>query len=244
MNYDIKQPTTAPPPSAHAGRSALAGAAAARTQDRLAVAVFLTAVTVFLLIAFQVMHAGAITVIDLRVAQWLHAQAGPGLTDALLAVSQMHAPAGIAVLAAGMAVYMTLKREHYWLLAVLLTIPAGMLLNVLLKHGFERPRPVFDHPLVTLATYSFPSGHAAYSTMLYGLLAAYVAHRVDRWHWRLTSVLVCGAIVALVAFSRLYLGAHYLSDVLAGVCEGIAWLAVVWIAVTGLQRRRRPGAGY
>ena len=52
-----------------------------------------------------------------------------------------------------------------------LTMPAGMILNVLLKNLFERGRPVFDHPLVALATYSFPSGHAAYSTMLYGLLA-------------------------------------------------------------------------
>jgi membrane-associated phospholipid phosphatase len=244
MNYDIKQPPTAPPSLTHARRSEQIGVAAARMQGRLAVAIFLMATAAFLLVAFQVVHQGPITVVDLRVAQWLHIHAGPGLTDALLAVSQMHAPAGIAVLAAGMAVYMTLKRDHYWLLAVLLTMPAGMLLNVLLKHGFERPRPIFEHPLVTLATYSFPSGHAAYSTMLYGLLAAYVAHRVDRWHWRLASVLICGAIVALVVLSRLYLGAHYLSDVLAGVFEGIAWLALVWIAVTGLRRRQRPGAGY
>jgi undecaprenyl-diphosphatase len=80
--------------------------------------------------------------------------------------------------------------------------------------------------------------------MLYGLLAAYVAHRVDRWQWRLVSVLVCGAIVALVIFSRLYLGAHYLTDVLAGMFEGLALLALVWLVVTRLRRRQAPGAGY
>ncbi len=244
MNSDIKQPPSAPPSLTHARRSEQIGAATSRMQGRLAMAIFLLATIAFLLVAFQVVHHGPATVVDIRLANWLHLKAGPDLTEALLAVTQMHAPAGIAVLAAGMAVYMALKREHYWLLAVLLTMPAGMLLNVLLKHGFERPRPIFDQPLVMLTTYSFPSGHAAYSTMLYGLLAAYVAHRVDRWHWRLASVLICGAIVALVGFSRLYLGAHYLSDVLAGVFEGIAWLAVVWIAVTTLRRRQRPGAGY
>jgi undecaprenyl-diphosphatase len=57
-------------------------------------------------------------------------------------------------------------------------------------------------------------------------------------------VLVCGAIVALVAFSRLYLGAQYLTDVLAGVFEGLAWLALVWMVVTRWRRRRAPGAGY
>lgn len=240
MNEHIKQP----PAAAHSQTHAMQRERAARVQDRVGLAIFVLATVAFLLVAWQVVRAGPATVLDARLAQWLHAHAGPGLTDALLAVTHMHAPAGIAVLAAGMAVYMALKRDHYWLLAVLLTMPAGMLLNVLLKLGFERPRPMFDEPLVMLTTYSFPSGHAAYSTMLYGLLAAYVAHRVDRWHWRLSSVLVCVAIVALVVFSRLYLGAHYLTDVLAGVLEGIAWLAVVWIAVTNLRRRQRPGAGY
>ena len=244
MNSDSKQPPSAAPSVTHARSTEPTGLTTSRVQDRLAVAIFLLATIAFLLVAFQVVHQGPATVFDVRLANWLHLKAGPGLTEALLAVTQMHAPAGIAVLAAGMALYMALKRDHYWLLAVLLAMPAGMLLNVVLKHGFERPRPVFDQPLVMLATYSFPSGHAAYSTMLYGLLAAYVAHRVDRWHWRLASVLICAAIVALVVFSRLYLGAHYLSDVLAGVFEGIAWLAVVWIAVTNLRRRQRPGAGY
>jgi undecaprenyl-diphosphatase len=137
-----------------------------------------------------------------------------------------------------------LKRDHYWLLAVMLTMPAGMVLNVMLKLYFARQRPEFDEPLLHLATYSFPSGHAAYSTMLYGLLAAYVAHRVDRWRWRLASVLMCAAIIVLIAFSRLYLGAHYLTDVVAGVLEAVAWLALVWMAVTTLRRRRKPGAGY
>ena len=80
--------------------------------------------------------------------------------------------------------------------------------------------------------------------MLYGLLAAYVAHRVDRWRWRLASVLACAALIGLIAFSRMYLGAHYLTDVVAGILEGVAWLALVWMGVTTLRRRRRPGAGY
>jgi undecaprenyl-diphosphatase len=244
MNYDAKQPSAAVHPLSHARYRERAGVAASRLQSRLGLAIFVGSAFAFLLLAYQVVSQGSAAGIDLRLAQWLHAHASPALTDALLAVTQMHAPAGIAVLAAGMAVYMALKRDHYWLLAVLLTMPAGMILNVLLKNLFERNRPVFDSPLVVLATYSFPSGHAAYSTMLYGLLAAYVAHRVDRWQWRLLSVLMCGAIVMLVSFSRLYLGAHYLTDVLAGVCEGLAWLALVWLIVTGLRRRQAPGAGY
>jgi undecaprenyl-diphosphatase len=244
MNYDAKQPPAAVPALPHARYRAQDGLAASRLQARLGVLIFVLSAFAFLLLAYQVVNQGPAAAMDLKLARWLHAHASPAMTDALLAVTQMHAPAGIAVLAAGMAVYMGLKRDHYWLLAVLLTMPAGMILNLLLKDLFERQRPVFEQPLIQLATYSFPSGHAAYSTMLYGLLAAYVAHRVDRWQWRLVSVLVCGAIVTLVAFSRLDLGAHYLTDVLAGVFEGLAWLALVWLIVTRLRRRQTPGAGY
>jgi membrane-associated phospholipid phosphatase len=244
MNYDAKQPRAAMHTLLHAHHREQTGSAAARLQGILGLAIFMLSTLAFLLLAYQVVQRGPAAALDLRLAQWLHAHATPALTEALMAVTQMHAPAGIAVLAAGMAIYMALKRDHYWLLAVLLAMPAGMILNVLLKNLFERSRPVFEQPLVMIATYSFPSGHAAYSTMLYGLLAAYVAHRVDRWQWRLVSVLVCGAIVALVAFSRLYLGAHYLTDVLAGMFEGLAWLALVWMVVTRLRRRQAPGAGY
>nr|WP_314623153.1 phosphatase PAP2 family protein [uncultured Noviherbaspirillum sp.] len=244
MNYDAKQPPATVHTLPHARYREQPGVAASRLQTRLAIAVLALSLLAFLLLAYQVVYKGPATALDQRLAHWLHANGSAPLTEALLAVTQMHAPAGIAVLAAGMAIYMALKRDHYWLLAVLLTMPAGMILNVLLKNLFERHRPVFEQPLVMLATYSFPSGHAAYSTMLYGLLAAYVAHRVDRWQWRLVSVLVCGAIVALVAFSRLYLGAHFLTDVLAGAFEGLAWLALIWLVVTRLRRRQAPGAGY
>ena len=244
MNHEAKQPPAIAHVLPQPRYRERTGAAVSRLQARLGLAILALSVFAFLLLAYQVAQQGVATSLDLWVAQWLHAHASPAMTDPLLAVSQMHAPAGIAVLATGMAIYLALKRDHYWLLAVLLTMPAGMVLNVLLKNLFERHRPVFDQPLVVIATYSFPSGHAAYSTMLYGLLAAYVAHRVDRWQWRLVSVLACGAIVTLVAFSRLYLGAHYLTDVLAGIFEGLAWLALVWLVVTHLRRRQAPGSGY
>lgn len=244
MNYDIKHPPAEVHPLPQIHHRQQSGLASARLQERLGLAILALSALAFLLLVWQVVHSGPATLLDLKLAQWLHAQATPAVTHAMMAVTQMHAPAGIAVLATGMAIYMALKRDHYWLLAVLLTIPTGMVLNVLFKNLLERHRPVFEQPLVMIATYSFPSGHAAYSTMLYGLLAAYVAHRVDRWQWRLVSVLACGAILALVMFSRLYLGAHYLTDVMAGFFEGLAWLALIWLAITHLRRRHSPGAGY
>jgi undecaprenyl-diphosphatase len=114
-----------------------------------------------------------------------------------------------------------------------------MLLNKLLKYAFHRPRPFFTDPIISLDSYSFPSGHTMAATVLYGVLAAYfVANTRD---WRRRVLVICGAgfLILLVAFSRMYLGAHYLSDVLGAIAEGLAWLALCLTVVHFFWQRRR-----
>lgn len=107
-----------------------------------------------------------------------------------------------------------------------------MLLNVLMKYAFHRARPSFDDPLLVLTTYSFPSGHVAGATLFYGVVAAMLISRTAAWRWRVMVVLAAITMVALVALTRVYLGVHYLSDVLAAFAEGVAWLA---LCLTGLH---------
>ena len=95
-----------------------------------------------------------------------------------------------------------------------------MLLNVGLKNVFTRPRPVFEEPLVHLSTFSFPSGHAVASTVFYGALCALVLAHARSPAARAAAIVATVVMVLLVCFSRVYLGAHYLSDVVAGVCVG------------------------
>jgi undecaprenyl-diphosphatase len=118
----------------------------------------------------------------------------------------------------------------------------GNFLNFCLKRLIQRGRPVFDDPLSTLATYSFPSGHAMASTVFYGLLAIYAS--VNARQRYAAHVAIGGAVlmVGLVSFSRVYLGLHYLSDVMGGISEGIAWLALALIALHCI-RRRAAGSG-
>lgn len=117
-------------------------------------------------------------------------------------------------------------------------MPGGSLLNVFVKDAFARPRPTFDDPLLTLHTYSFPSGHALGATVLYGLLAAFAVWKVRACRWRLPAAAAGGLLILLVCFSRIYLGVHYLSDVLGGIAEGVAWLALCMTGVSTLRRRR------
>ncbi|MCE3262370.1 MAG: hypothetical protein K0R43_1449 [Pseudoduganella sp.] len=179
-----------------------------------------------------------LSAVDVGVAHWLHANAGEPLISMLLAFSHVHSTAGIAFMSLLLAWHLWRRRAHYWMLTLLLAVPPGMLLNVLLKHGYQRLRPSFAEPLLTLPTYSFPSGHALAATVFYGVLASYLWVRAQGAAQRTAVALGALLMVSLVAFSRLYLGVHYLSDVVAGVLEGLGWLAVCITAVSSLRRHR------
>lgn len=208
----------------------------------LSVGLLLLALTaaLFAVIARDVMAAGAITVLDLRVAHWFHAQAHAreALTRAVLLWTHLHSGVGVAVLATLLGLYFYARRASYWLLTLLIAIPGGMFLNLLLKYSFLRLRPRFDQPILSLETYSFPSGHMASATLLYGLLAAYLLCRTPQWHRRLAIAAAALLLAGLVGLSRIYLGVHYLSDVLAAFAESCGWLAVCISACSSLRRRR------
>ena len=189
-------------------------------------------------LAEDVMGKEEITVLDLQVAHWFHAHAFEPLTSFMLGVSLVHTGYGMAVLVAALGWYFWRVKARYWLLALLVAVPTGALLNVALKYYFQRARPAFDEPLVTLMTYSFPSGHTSAATVFYGLLASYLVIARPHWRVRLGTAAGCSLMVLLVALSRVYLGAHYLSDVLAAMAESVAWLAVCITAISTLRRRR------
>jgi membrane-associated phospholipid phosphatase len=204
------------------------------------IALILCAAMVFGEIAEDVVQGDKITLIDVQLAHWFRQRAiqGSGFTDAMLFITHWNGIVGASVMGVLLALWFWYRKAHYWLIVVLAAVPGGMLLNVVLKHIFRRARPTLEDPLLTLSTYSFPSGHTAAATVFYGLLACYLVRRVRGWPARAAVVAACAMMVMLVALSRMYLGVHYLSDVLAAAAEGAAWLAVCITAVSTLQRRR------
>ena len=203
----------------------------------IGLAVVLLAVFVFANIAEDVVARDSLVVFDEIVTQWLHAHATPWRTDFFLFVTTWHNTLGIMVMVTLMALWLAYKRSWDWLLRLLLSVPLGMLLNVLLKYIFQRQRPVFDQPLLTLASYSFPSGHTAGATLLYGVLAAWLLTLLQR-RWHAPVVVLAAMMVALVALSRVYLGAHYPSDVFAAMASSTAWLAIVSTGVSTWRKRQ------
>jgi len=205
------------------------------------VIVLLLAMAGFARIADAVVAGAPITALDVQLANWLnaHAHAHAFLRGFLLVVTQVHSTPGMLGLTAVAAWWLVRRDARHWVPALVAAVPGGMLLNVGMKHSFERARPHFVEPIVSLGTYSFPSGHTVAATLLYGFLACYLVGHVRGRARQAAIVAAACAMVALVAGSRLYLGAHYLTDVLAATLEGCAWLAVCVTATATLRRRQR-----
>lgn len=199
---------------------------------------FVAAGAIFLGLAWNVAAHDTIVTVDATVAEWLHRHAYAPLTAAMFAVTHANSTVATSVLGALFALALARMREWYWIASVALAMGGGLLLNLALKHAYERARPRFDDPFLTLDTYSFPSGHTAGATLFYGVLAAFLVSRSSSHRRRATWVTLAIVAIALVAFSRIYLGAHYLSDVLAAACSSTAWLVLSLAAVRAIIHRR------
>jgi undecaprenyl-diphosphatase len=152
----------------------------------------------------------------------------------------------LALVTFGVAVYLWMVGKRRTALFVVAAIGGGMLLSAVLKIGFERPRPALVPHEVRVYTASFPSGHAMLSATTYLTLGALLARANTR---RRVKTFVLGFAVALtlmIGLSRIYLGVHWPSDVLAGWCGGAAWAALCWFVALQLQRKGQvepPSAG-
>ena len=206
---------------------------------RLGVGALLLVAAAWLLgaIAEDVATNDRLTVLDVEVARWLRAHATEPVTRAMLLITNLHSTIAVSCYAAIAGALLAWRRQWRWLATVFVCVAGGLTLNVLMKLAFHRARPVLDDPLLTLTSYSFPSGHVAGSTLMYGLVVAAVFARTRRLAWRFLAVVAAAACIALVAFTRMYLGVHYLSDVAAAFAEGVAWLALCFSALEIFWRR-------
>ncbi|MDQ6651753.1 MAG: phosphatase PAP2 family protein [Acidobacteriota bacterium] len=191
-------------------------------------------------ISEDVINHEPLTIADAQLSTWLHTHASPALTTFLWIVTSLHSTLAVSSVAIILGLYLLWRRQPYWLAALWLSVFGGMLLNKLLKFAFHRARPHFNDPILTLTSYSFPSGHTMMATVLYGALAAFLVAKTRSWRWRALVILSAGLLIALVGFSRIYLGAHYLSDVLGAIAEGLAWLSLCLTSAYYFWRKGNP----
>lgn len=206
-------------------------------QLTIAILAFLAAAWLFGGVTEDVLSGDPLTTVDKTLEAWLSMHREEFLTSLMSAVSWLHTwPSGVA--AAFFIGYVSFARAWRWVVFSIAAVPGGMLVNTAVKTIIHRERPTLSGLSAALDTFGFPSGHTIAATLIYGVAATYLASRTRRWELRVAFAVGAVFLVVLVATSRLYLGVHYLSDVLAAMAEGVAWLTVCHIAVNTWWIRR------
>jgi undecaprenyl-diphosphatase len=207
----------------------------------LAAGVAATAVAgdVFMDIAERVqLESSRMHQVDGSVHAWARETRTTGGTTFFTIMTVIGTPAGLAAVSALIAVYLGIKGRWRWAAYLFFTGGAGGLLNLWLKALFARARPELAEALRGAHGYSFPSGHAMGSTIVFGALS-YLAFRIFKtWRSRALAVAVTASMVVAIAASRIYLGVHWISDIAGGISAGLVWLVTTTVAYETFRRIR------
>lgn len=164
---------------------------------------------------------------DSTVTSAIHKHATPQITALMKALTILGSSVVMTPLSILALVTCYIRREFHALKILAATFGGALILESLLKLAFHRPRPVPFFDLPTPASFSFPSGHALFSFCFFSALAALLSPRLARSGARLAIWVVTIFLVLGIGVSRVYLGVHYPSDVVAGYAAGIVWVATV-----------------
>ena len=149
----------------------------------------------------------------------------PAATTFFVTVTQIGGPVGASVIALAVTIFLLVKKRYRWAIYLAITAGGGALLNLGLKEIFRRQRPDLSIALRQAHGYSFPSGHAMGSMIVFSALAYLAVRSLRDWRSRSLAVALTIAFILAVGASRIYLGVHWISDIGAGYCAGLLWFA-------------------
>jgi undecaprenyl-diphosphatase len=183
------------------------------------------------------MREGDTTRFDLAIRNWAHQFASPAMTRAMTAISLLGYDLLIVALVIALAAFAFLRwrRAAGWLA---ISMAGALALDLALKYSFHRPRP---QPFFGAAphSFSFPSGHALCSFCFYAVLAGLIAARTRSMVLRVAVGVMAAALVVAIGLSRIYLGMHYPSDVIAGYLAAAMWVATLLVLDRWRESRRK-----
>lgn len=220
-----------------------------RVLGALLLAVF--ALAVFSWLALEV-REGETLQFDSLVRNTVHQHASPAVTIVMKGFTVIGASVCTFVVLAAAVISFWLAGMRRAAIMLLIAMAGSLVLELSLKHVFHRarPEPYFNVPLP--GSYSFPSGHALAAACLYGMLAYLVTARVHRRGTRIAVWMFCLGMIVMIGLSRIYLGVHYPSDVVAGYMTACVWLVMLNAAIdrfkassaaAASQARRPSSAG-
>ena len=161
----------------------------------------------------------------------------PWLENAVRDITSLGSFSVLTIVTLSVIIYLLIDGKRAAAAFVFFAIAGGGILSELLKQVFARPRPELVAHLVDVHTMSFPSGHAMSSAVTFLTLGALLTRVQSRWRLKIYSFSLAIFLTILVGLSRVYLGVHWPTDVLAGWCAGAAWAMACWLLATWLQSR-------
>ena len=192
----------------------------------------------------NVVDRDGLAVLDGPWHRWLLAHRSPALTDLMAGVSTVGSTALLAVLAACAAGWLALRRQWRQASLVTMTTLGAGLLVPLFKHLVARPRPPVADRLMVESSWSYPSGHSLGAAAVIGVLTVVVVSRLSGRVVRAVTIAVGVLLVVAIGVSRVYLGVHWPSDVLAGWLVGGLWLAICCALTARWPNRSRHATSH
>lgn len=196
----------------------------------------------FIILAGEVSQ-GDTQAFDLMVVRGLRDPADPSrplgpawLASSLVDVTALGGPTVLGLVLASVVGFLLLQGRYHTALFVAMTTSGGELMVYMLKHAFNRPRPSVI-PNLHIMSPSFPSGHAMESAIVYLTLGAMLMRVADRRSTKVYCLAIAVLLAVLIGISRVYLGVHYPTDVVAGWIVGFLWAAICWLLA---QRFEKP----
>ncbi|PAX60418.1 phosphatase PAP2 family protein [Brunnivagina elsteri] len=175
-------------------------------------------------------------VFDKTFLLWLHQFANPTLDKLMLFITQIGDPTTVIIVAGVTLAILWWRNYRLEIMVFILNCLGGLILNTGLKLFFSKPRPQLWKQLIVETSYSFPSGHAIGSVILYG----FITFLLTTFYPKYSPIIYTLAVILIgaIGISRLYLGVHWLTDIIAGYGVGFLWL-MICIIILKLQRLKQ-----
>jgi membrane-associated phospholipid phosphatase len=175
---------------------------------------------------------------DQRVHDWFVTLRGSDATFFFTVMTDLGSPPGVAAISGVAAIALLITGRYRWVIYLAVTACGGGLLNLELKRYFARARPDIAEMLRLAHGYSFPSGHAMGSTVVFGALAYLATRVIPSWGGRAAAIALAIVLTLAVSLSRVYLGVHWMSDIVAGMTAGGMWVTTTTVAYEVVRRIR------
>ncbi len=202
-----------------------------KNNKRLIILLFVAFVSliVFIKLLDNVVEKEAITILDSQILNFIYTNRNEKLNTFFLLITSLGNPLELTIVVIFVTTILIIKRHKYYALVLLISLVFNIIFVTIIKFIIERPRPPINYALVIENNFSFPSAHTIIAVTFYGVIFYFLARAIKNKYFEYFVIFLGIVLTLLIGISRIYLGVHWTSDVLASYCLGIVWFCILVI---------------